>query len=377
MKSGIVGTAPTVGIVTFHKSLSYGGCLQAYATQVLLEKLGYAAFFVDYENPYEARMKTNAVFRYGTFKERLAALAKKTIYRQEEYQRRAFEDFHKMLPVTPRSYSSAAEMDDVSADVLLVASDQVWSPKITGEVDPVFFLDFGNAEKRVSFASSMGSCTLSSDEIASCGKHLQRFDAVSVREDFTRKQIEGLCSCGVHIALDPTLQISAERWRERAIEPRVDVRNGFILVFMVSSAPSRYACILSELRARLGVPVVMVRLNSKKAPSVDHVIPATPFELLWLIDNASFVLTDSFHGIAFCSNLETPFAALPNISNNVRLKELLAGMGLEACMIDETDKGAAGSVDIDFGGARITLDERRAKDMRWLAAALGKASGCA
>ena len=377
MEEKSVGSCPTAGIVTFHKSLSYGGCLQAYATYLLLQGFGYETFFVDYENPYEARMKSNAVFRYGTFRERLAAFVKKSVYHQEEFQKRAFESFHRALPVTPRSYDNAADMDEVSADVLLVASDQVWNPKITGSIDPAFFLDFGVAERRLSLASSMGSYKLSQDEAVICGKHLERFHSVSVREEFAREQIQDLCHCDVHVALDPTLQIEAERWREYETEPKLDVSDGFILVFMVSSSPSRYEKILSALRARWGIPVVMVRLNSKRVAGVDHIIRATPFELLWLIDNATFVLTDSFHGIAFCSNLETPFAALPNISNNVRLEELLTSMELEDCMIDEADLGTLALNGVTFEGARAVLDKRRSEDARWLAAALGKADGSA
>ena len=80
----------------------------------------------------------------------------------------------------------------------------------------------------------------------------------------------------------------------------------------------------------------MVRLNSKKPASVDEVAPATPFELVWLIDHATLVLTDSFHGLAFSINMETPFLALSNRTNNVRLTELLGGMGLSSRMVDES-----------------------------------------
>lgn len=44
MEGKSVGSCPTAGIVTFHKSLSYGGCLQAYATYLLLQGFGYETF---------------------------------------------------------------------------------------------------------------------------------------------------------------------------------------------------------------------------------------------------------------------------------------------------------------------------------------------
>lgn len=364
---------PTAGIITFHKSLSYGGCLQAYASQLILEDAGYCVVFVDYENPYEARRKSNVVFRYGSAREKLAAVVKKTVYRQDEYQRRAFSAFHSMLPVTPRSYTDPEGMGDVEADVLVVASDQVWSPKITGGVDPAFFLGFGRAKMRISLASSLGSHRLSPEEREECACYLGRFDAVSVREEFAREQVEPLCPCGVHVALDPTLQIEPVRWREAAAQPPVNTADGgYILVFMVSSSPARYERVLEVLRERLGAPVVMVRLNSKRPRLVDEVLPATPFELVWLIDHASLVLTDSFHGLAFSVNMETPFLALSNRSNNVRLAELLDGMGLSARMLDESKDEVPDITPPDFTQARAVLAKRRELDAGWLSSALGE-----
>lgn len=365
---------PTAGIITFHKSLSYGGCLQAYASQLLLEGKGYRAFFVDYENPYEARRKSNAVFRYGSAKEKLAAVVKKAVYRQDEYQRRAFSAFHSMLPVTPHSYTDPDTMGDVEADVLMVASDQVWSPKITGGVDPAFFLGFGNAKRRISLASSLGSHRLSPEERKECARYLGRFDAVSVREEFAREQVEPLCLCGVHVALDPTLQISQARWRATAAQPTLRTADdNYILVFMVSSSPARYEWVLEALHERIGAPVVMVRLNSKRPHLVDEVVPATPFELVWLIDHAALVLTDSFHGLAFSVNMETPFLALSNRSNNVRLAELLDSMGLSARMLDESKDEFPDIAPPDFTQARAVLAKRRELDDRWLSDALGEA----
>lgn len=39
----------------------------------------------------------------------------------------------------------------------------------------------------------------------------------------------------------------------------------------------------------------------------DKVVPTGPIDFLSLVDNASVVVTDSFHGTAFSINLHTPF----------------------------------------------------------------------
>lgn len=49
-----------VGIITYHKSLSYGACLQAIATQECVRKLMNSdeVYLIDYVNEYEARQKS-------------------------------------------------------------------------------------------------------------------------------------------------------------------------------------------------------------------------------------------------------------------------------------------------------------------------------
>ena len=373
-----IAKRPSAGIITFHKSLSYGGCLQAYASQLILENAGYDVFFIDYENAYEARKKSNAIFRYGTTKEKLASIVKSTIYKQNEYQKRAFATFHQMLPLSAQSYSDFSSMNEISADVLAVASDQVWNPEITGEIDPAFFLNFGYANKRISIASSMGSHLLTSDELEECLRYVKRFDAVSVREKFARQQLESGGRNDVHIALDPTLQIAAEKWRDVAVRPDgIPGQGQYVLVFMVSSSPSRYESLLVALLEQRKIPVIMVRLNSKKPGRIDTVFPATPFELVKLIDDAALVLTDSFHGIAFSINLETPFLALSNRSNNIRLLELLRSAGLDNRMVEESVPLCINPWEADFSMARNMLFSRRERDTLWLKDALGKVGGCA
>lgn len=360
----------TVGIVTYHKSLSYGGCLQALATQLVLENLGYRPVFVDYENRYEARKKTFAgVLRYGSMKERVAETAKRLAYKEGACIRRAFEAFHEALPKTERTYQSVEAMQDVDVDILLAASDQIWNPEITGGLDPAFFLQFGRYRKRVSFSSSMGSYVMPEQELVQVGAWLDAFDAVSVRENHAKKQIEPYVLMGVRVMLDPTLLLNGNQWRSLAVPMNGLAPGKYILIFMVTSSTSRFENMARLLKGAYGVPVVQVRLNLQRPSCVDRVLAATPYELVWLIDNAAFVLTDSFHGTAFSLNLETPFATLPNHRNNARLEELLEGVELSGRFVED-EEGLALSPHVDFAYARKTLQERRTADVDWLASAL-------
>ena len=363
----------TAIIVTYHKALSYGGCLQAYATQLLLEDAGLCPCFLDYENPYEARKKSLfAVMQRGGAREAFATLVKDVFFQGRSYRRRAFGSFAKLLPVTSESFASVEEARDVAADVFVVGSDQVWNPDITDGLEKAFLLEFGKAGKRVSISSSMGSHRPTEEELGLFSASLSKFDAVSVREEFAADILASVVDKKISVLLDPTLLIDSDRWRGKATPVNGVKPGGYILLFMVANEPARYGGIVAQVKRDLGLPVIQVRLNSSRPAGVDVSCPATPFEFVWLVDNAAFVVTDSFHGLAFSLNLETPFVVLPNRGNNIRLEELLALCSLSDRQM-EGDGEAVTDVDysLDFSSARRRLRERREKDLLWVEGALG------
>lgn len=357
-------------MITYHKALSYGGCLQAYATYRLLENLGVQVEVIDFENKFEARKKTRSgLLKNGSLKEVAAGIVKDFLFKGSLYREKAFRRFPESLRLTEKRYSSVGEMGDLSADVFLVGSDQVWNPDITNGYEPAFFLQFGHAAKRISFSSSMGSHSPSPEEKEALRRYLSSFSKISVREKFAANIIEEVTDRKVEVTLDPSLMLSSEEWR-RFSKPPVRFKGGpYILLFMVANSEQRYAGFLDKLSSRLGCRVVQVRLNSHLPKGVSEAIPATPQEFVWLLDHASVVFTDSFHGIAFSINMETPFFYLPNLGNNVRLQELLERCGLQDRRIDNVD-----DVDdisrIDFSLAREFISAKRPHDIEWLSKAI-------
>ena len=73
-----------VGIITYHKSLSYGACLQAIATQECVRKLMNSdeVYLIDYVNEYEARQKSWQFIFKGTIKEIAATMIKRVLFRK-------------------------------------------------------------------------------------------------------------------------------------------------------------------------------------------------------------------------------------------------------------------------------------------------------
>jgi hypothetical protein len=119
-----------------------------------------------------------------------------------------------------------------------------------------------------------------------------------------------MASKPVSIVADPTLLADYDPLMKKRSLPFPD----YILIYSLSSdSRANQGKIVSAIKERVGpLPVVSVVANScpVKHPGADHhIYDASPQEWVWLIANAKFVYTDSFHGALFCVKYETPFVA--------------------------------------------------------------------
>lgn len=356
-------------IITYHNSYSYGACLQAHASQAVLEKMGFTVRFVDYHNPYEddslGKSAWSLLFR-GNLSGAISTGAHNVLgYRY--YAHKAFADFHATIPKTPVCSRTVLDFQNLESDLLVVGSDQLWNASISGGLDPAFLLDFGCAVKRISLATSMGNYKFTQEDRELARRCLTRFSAVSVREKYAKEQVDALIGRASFICLDPTLLLTAEEWRGFAKKPKgVEEGEKYLLLFTIDNRPERACRVWESCAKKLNVPVFRISNNFVPVSGVDKTLRGvTPQEFVWLIDRAAYVVTDSFHGSAFSLNLETPFTVIPNkLGNNIRMTELLESLGL----VDRFYALDSHSVDTDvsFGAARVSLAQRRSSCIDWL-----------
>lgn len=357
-------------IFTYHNSFSYGACLQAWATWKIMESMGFSTAFVDYRNQVEEE----SLGKTGTFflKRGQVTKACKTAARNAMGYRRfaqiGFGQFHQELPKTKERYNNSEQLEGINCDVMIVGSDQVWNPALSGTLDPAFLLSFGQSEKRLSMASSMGNHVVSDPrEAALLCDSLKRFSGVSVRELHTKQQVDHIAGIDSYLFPDPTLMLDPETWRQSAIKPKdVEEDARFVLVFTLNIRSRKEEEAWRRYSDSIDAPVYRIINNRYRGRFVDkNLHGVTPWEFVWLIDHAQFVCTDSYHGTAFSISLETPFALFPSkTGNNVRMLELLEETGLS----DRCDDLSGGQVPqaVDFGPASTRLQKRRSEARTWL-----------
>lgn len=362
-----------IGVVTFHHSInSYGACLQAYATVSTLRDMGYEAELINYENYYEQRV----------FKDRSKPLLSKLYIRVNWFARMFLFGGWKSPKVQKREldniyggvteiYHSVREMNGLQYDVLLVGSDQVWNPEISGYLDPVYLLEFGSAKRRISYASSMGSYTLTANEAKHFSEALSNYFAISVRETFAKKQLQPLSDKHIDVVLDPTLLLSREQWAAKMSIQKEHSSNAYILTYFIGSSIEKLWDKVEPYAKALSLPIHNIQTHKRKSMHVDYVLcNMTLNEMLNSIENAALVITDSFHGTAFSVNLGKQFVVIPNVKNPLRVENLLSILGLSERILPDIN---AAMQPLDWNGINARLDELRNESIDWLQHAV---SGC-
>ena len=238
-----------------------------------------------------------------------------------------FDTFMKnCLPLTKKY--TASELLDISDcyDLYIVGSDQVWSPKY---LDGRFFLDFvKNKNKLVAYAPSFGVKSLDPEITERVSKWIQRFEYLSVREIAGKEIIQELTGKEVPVVLDPTFLFNKDEWYSN-FEASNQQDEKYILCYFLSEN-SYYWKVVSKIADILGFKVIIVpnTPDDFECP-YEKYIDVDPIDFAKMIYDASYVITDSFHGTAFAINFGIDFLTLARFSEkskeseNSRVKSIL------------------------------------------------------
>lgn len=290
------------GVITMHSVANYGSQLQAYATQEKLKQYYDDVVIIDFKRPDTYGVKLMNTFAKGNPVKAVAISPTMLKWKQ------VFGRFQKKyLNLTEKTYWKEEDFKDFEdvADVYFAGSDQVWNTGWNKGIIPPYYLSFvPNGKPRFSYASSFGKSEIDDAEVAEVREYLEKFLAISVREESGKRLIEErLGISGVERILDPTLAMDAEFWRK--IEPENKIEGEYILVYNLNRSKEfdEYA---EELSKRTGLKLYRfcTRYDQIFRNGKSLVIPEI-LDFVTMVDNAKYVLTDSFHATAFSINLGT------------------------------------------------------------------------
>ncbi len=372
-----------ISVITQHTVHNYGSVLQTYATQQILEGMGHTVEFVDFwraDNVEASRVER--VLSRNTLMRRLTPvwgatrwtteLTKRMIRRSLRRDRRHLNEFMSThIHVSDTSYTHFEQLAEnpPMADVYMTGSDQVWNSLHNGGIERAYFLDYAPVGKpRISLAASIGRTELDTEEIPETVALLQKYDAISVREE---SGVELLASLGISAEwiLDPTLILDGAWWRRMA-DDRKCPRRPYLLVYQLNSNPQmdEYA---ARLAGRKGWRIVRLsyRHSDRRKAGKCVLCPTVP-EFLGLFAIAACCLTDSFHATAFSLNFGIDFISVPSPRFATRIESILKLTETQDRLLSDFTDETVDERGIDWGRVQAILDDRRAHARRFLRHAL-------
>ncbi len=363
-----------IGILTFFWSNdNYGQLLQCYAFQKFLKDRGHEVFFINYDyrndinkTPFIKRcikiFNLKKLVSYLKYKKHLLEVLKEQSLNDRQFN--LFRD--KYIYISQKKYNTVFELQENEpvADAYIVGSDQVWNFLLwdfnqAKNIIHSYMLDFGNEKtKKISYAASWGITSLPEKYKQEITPLMKRFSYISVREETGVK----LCKeCGrddADYVCDPTLLLNKEIYRTICKEnPIRKPEKPYVLLYMVNNKFDFNIQYVFDFSKKKNLDVVYVTGNGV----IDNYKKyfATIPEWLYLVDNAEYVITNSFHCGVFSSIFHKQFGIITLNENdsgmNSRFDSLFNQLGIDGRYIYENNFSV---LDIKYKCNRISVSNR-------------------
>lgn len=370
-----------VCIVTWYGTDNYGSNLQAFGLSAVLNKQGYDvsffggfkvhSFLIKHPLLIFARIinRLNNKKRNSFFNPIPYVLSNKRKNRLEKFKH---EYFNTVI------YQSSAQWKKAIMDktIFVSGSDILWNPALGYPTS--CFLDFAYYAKlsRFSYASSVGALELPKKYYKAYRRYLGSMKAVGVREESVKKMLEPIIKREVTQVVDPTLLLSKDDWLAFSESAKLSVPisdNGFILCYFVMN-DKRYWNYVKSIAQVCNKQIIVLPMHKlDEEQPYDIIMDGTPPEFVWLINNADFVCTDSFHACVISSILHKEFYLLRRTrkAENAKYDDFLNRYGLsDRSVSDESEFKYKHQTDYSIFDQKIQDDRKRA--MCFLKSALVK-----
>ncbi|MGR3268964.1 polysaccharide pyruvyl transferase family protein [Vibrio vulnificus] len=358
-----------VGIITIHNVSNYGAVLQAFALKETVCRR-HECYIIDFDNPHVSKslkhIRLGLTFHafLGMGKDILRILPRSRVI--PKFKRFIFQ---KMNLVELNSLE-ISEMN-----VFISGSDQIWNPAcVSPEKKFVsqYFLSFAeHSQKKISYASSCGAYEFNNDEVKELKRYLSSYKSLAVREKKTSEFLSNTLNRNVSHVLDPTLLLTKKEWLDKISDN--SYRTGdYILVYVIKKTQLLKDTI-RKIKSRLNMRVILVEQGLYFDSIIDeHIRDAGPEDFISLVNNAKFIITDSFHGTTFSVIFNKPFCSVSPGANVNRISSLLNTIGLENRIIHDHENIDNISLDMDFEEVNKLLFSQIEKSKEYLYSSIEK-----
>lgn len=355
-----------IKLVTFAPHPNFGTCLQSYALNYVLRKMGHDVEFI--YNRREVEPMSSLTYVKMFVKRMIKVLLPKKLIKWIKEEKEARENAqqspvamsktpyiislpeHKILKQFSRLpfYHSLARRwyysnlqkrkvykftfaDDnfkmrrlftnkdykdvvADADLFITGSDQIWNP-FCGGYNPMMFLEFVNdGTKCVSYSSSISQPEIHPNVKDRMTKALSKFEHIAVREQRSVELLNDMLNrTDIKLVVDPTYLLSAKEWEEfgNKAEIEFEVPEKYIFCYFVGcNRADVYERMVQQVKRFTGIDnVINLECYNRTLTYGGGVTyqDAGPYEWVYLLQHASYVCMDSFHATVFALKFHKEF----------------------------------------------------------------------
>jgi hypothetical protein len=335
-----------IAILTQPLNTNYGGIVQAFALQRVLEKMGHESVIIDIpvqRSLYRDiraildRIKRKYLLHQKNIGRVLYFRPTKSEERRIKFHTNRFIKENIKTTECIRTVKKITKLKKYQFDAFVVGSDQVWRPIYSPGL-LTYFLEFLGDKRnvrRIAYAVSFGTDVWEYDTelTKKCKRLAQRFDAISVREDSGVKLCDEKFGIKASHVLDPTMLLEQEDYallvNQEHYSKKIKTLMSYVLDRTIDK-DSITQTIASHLNLSINSVMPKEKYSALTRQTIDDCVFPPVAEWLKGFMDAEFVVTDSFHGTIFSIIFNKPFVAIGNKERGMtRFLSLLKMFDLE------------------------------------------------
>ena len=311
-----------IGIITQPLLSNYGGILQNYALQQVLIRMGHKPVTIDiFPNRNWGERVKHIVWSFSHFRRPYPWYCMKRQRKAKAFIRRNIYTthiVHKYRANTTKLYK---------LDVIIAGSDQIWRPMYNAYYadhlyDEYFKFVESSPVVKIVYAASFGTdeWEYSQEQTETCRLLIHKANAVSVREKSGVELCRQYFGIEAQWVLDPTLLLDAEDYERLCARiPRAE--RPFIAAYLLD-VDEKLTDRVKTFAREIELPLRFFSAGEAMFLSIE--------EWLAIFRDATYVITDSFHGTVFSIIFNRPFISVGNHARGTsRFLSLLEQFGLE------------------------------------------------
>ena len=380
-----------IGLVLAHHVTNYGALLQAYAVQTAVESLGFSTKIIDYKSH---KFQRGIKFDFGIVAWLWDSLKSK--YSKKKFNQTPLDEIHlnnkrnrklrfnefntEMLHnIEVFNGIDALRNSAKNCKGVLIGSDQMWLPGVSfGNYQSLRFVPKG--VRRISYATSLGVSKYPKYCYRSAKDMWKNIDFLSVREEQGKAIINDIApDLNVEVVLDPTYLFSKDEWEKRIPIKRM-TEEKYVLCYFLGNSESQQK-MAQEFCNRKGLKCYSI-LSDESISAIDTTFPdkvitgGSAQDFVNWIRGAEYIITDSFHGLAFSVINEKQFFVFyrqridhkPN--RNSRINNILSKFNCQSRLITNDQTNIPDINPINYNEVSEILSDLRSKSWRFLKNAL-------